>query len=53
VHPWTKPFLEPDRLATPAIDQMLSEALGKGSPIDKPLVNKALKELDKLKGTWG
>ena len=53
VHPWTKSFLEPDRLATPALDKLLKETLGTRSPIDAPDVNAALKELDKLKGTWG
>lgn len=53
VHPWTKPFLEPDRLATPHLDKMLKDALGNKSPIDAPEINAALKELDKLKGTWG
>lgn len=53
VHPWAKVFLSPDRLATPALDDILKQMLGHGSPIDKPLVNAALKEIDALKGTWG
>lgn len=53
VHPWAKLFLEIDRLSTPALDALLKEALGSRSPIDAPEINNALKELDKLKGTWG
>lgn len=53
VHPWAKVFLSPDRLATPALDDILKQMLGHGSPIDQPLVNAALKEIDALKGTWG
>lgn len=53
VMPWTVPFLDPDRLRTPQLDKMLADALGDGSPVDRPLVNAALKELDMLKGTWG
>jgi flavin-dependent thymidylate synthase len=53
VHPWTKPFLDPDRLRTTHLDKLLKEALGDKSPIDKPEINAALKELDGLKGTWG
>lgn len=53
VMPWVEPFLYPDRLATPALDAMLREALGDSGPLDKPEVNEALKELDKLKATWG
>ena len=53
VMPWIAPFLYPDRLATPAIDKLLKEALGDSGPLDKPEVNEALKELDKLKATWG
>ena len=51
--PWVEPFLYPDRLATPALDALLREALGDSGPLDKPEINEALKELDKLKGTWG
>jgi len=53
VHPWTAPFLSPERTATPVLDKLLREALGTRSPIDAPDINAALKELDKLKGTWG
>lgn len=53
VHPWTQPFLEPERLKTPALDKLLRDALGNRSPIDAPEINAALKELDKLKATWG
>lgn len=53
VHPWVHPFLYPERLATPVIDQLLKEALGDASPIDQPRINSALKELDKVKATWG
>lgn len=53
VMPWVEPFLYPDRLATPALDKLLQEALGDSGPLDKPEINEALKELDKLKGTWG
>lgn len=53
VMPWCYPFLNPDRLKTPHLDEMLKEALGAQSPIDAPHVNAALKELDGLKGTWG
>ncbi len=51
--PWLGPFLSPDRTATPAMDSIFQEMLGSGSPIDNPRLNAALKELDKLKGTWG
>lgn len=53
VMPWVEPYLYPDRLATPALDALLKTALGDSGPLDKPEVNEALKELDKLKGTWG
>jgi len=53
VHPWIKPFIDPDRLATPALDAILAEALGARGPLDQPRVNAALKELDALKGVWG
>jgi len=53
VHPWTKTFLSPERTQTPALDKLLASALGSASPIDQPEINAALKELDKLKGTWG
>jgi flavin-dependent thymidylate synthase len=53
VHPWTHPFLYPDRLNTPALDALLRELLGDGSPIDKPRLNAVMKEIDKLKAVWG
>lgn len=53
VHPWVAPFLNPERTKTPELDEILRLALGDNSPIDKPRVNAALKELDALKGTWG
>ena len=53
VHPWAKIFLEPERKQTPALDKILGAALGSSSPVDKPQINEALKELDRLKGTWG
>lgn len=53
VHPWVEPFINPERTRTPALDALLKDALGNSSPIDKPEVNKALKELDALKGIWG
>lgn len=49
VHPWTAPFLNPERTRTPALDELLRAALGSASPIDKPRLNEALKELDALK----
>ena len=53
VHPWTKPFLYPDRTATPKLDKILRDLLGDAGPLDKPELNEALKELDKVKGVWG
>ena len=53
VHPWTLPFLDPERTRTPALDKLLKAKLGTASPVDLPDVNAALKELDALKGTWG
>jgi flavin-dependent thymidylate synthase len=53
IHPWTKPFLDPERTRTPALDAILARLLGSASPIDKPELNAALKELDTLKATWG
>lgn len=53
VHPWAESFLNPVRTRTPALDQLLKDALGSASPIDRPTVNAALKELDTLKGIWG
>lgn len=53
VHPWTKPFLDPERVRTPALDKILAELLGTSGPLDKPELNAALKELDMLKEVWG
>lgn len=53
IHPWTKPFISPDRKATPALDAILKRLLGDTSPVDQPEINAALKEVDKLKATWG
>lgn len=53
VMPWVKSFLYPDRLRTPALDELLKEALGNKAPVDLPRVNEALKEVDMLKATWG
>lgn len=53
VHPWTEPFINPERNRTPALDALLKEALGAKGPLDLPEVNKALKELDGLKAVWG
>ena len=53
VHPWAHTFLYPDRLATPELDAMMKAALGLSSPVDMPKVNAALKEIDKIKATWG
>lgn len=53
VHPWTKPFLDPERTRTPALDALLKKELGDAGPLDKPELNAALKELDMLKEVWG
>jgi thymidylate synthase ThyX len=53
VHPWVAPFLDPERTKTTALDNFLKQQLGARSPVDVPDVNSALKELDRLKGTWG
>jgi len=52
VHPWAEIFLDPERTRTPALEGILKQALGDGSPVDKPELNDALKELDLLKATW-
>lgn len=51
--PWVKPFLDPERTQTPALEAILRELLGSASPVDKPQINEALKELDTLKAVWG
>jgi flavin-dependent thymidylate synthase len=53
VHPWTYDFLYPKRTRTPALDRIMRETLRGASPVDKPVLNAALKEIDALKGTWG
>jgi flavin-dependent thymidylate synthase len=53
VHPWIGPFLYPERTQTPALDQILRQMMGDGSPIDQPLTNAAMKEVDRLKAVWG
>lgn len=53
IHPWTKPFLDPERTQTPALDALLKKELGNAGPLDKPELNAALKELDMLKEVWG
>lgn len=53
VHPWAEIFLSPERTRTPHLDEILREQLGSASPVDKPRLNAALKELDALKGIWG
>jgi flavin-dependent thymidylate synthase len=51
--PWIYRFLYPERLSTPNLDKLLKDALGERSPVDAPELNRALKELDRLKATWG
>lgn len=53
VHPWADVFLHPDRLATPTLDALLKNWLAGRSAAQVPEIAAALKELDKLKGTWG
>lgn len=53
IWPWADPFLNPIRTQTPNLDGLLKEALGSASPIDRPKLNAALKELDALKEVWG
>jgi flavin-dependent thymidylate synthase len=53
VHPWVEPFLWPDRNATPNLDEIMKELVGEVCPAHLPKVNAALKEIDKLKKTWG
>jgi flavin-dependent thymidylate synthase len=53
IHPWADPFINPVRDRTPALDAILTRLLGSASPIDKPEINAALKELDRLKAVWG
>jgi len=53
VHPWVEPFLWPDRHATPNLDEIMKDLVGDVCPAHLPKVNAALKEIDKLKSTWG
>jgi thymidylate synthase (FAD) len=53
VHPWASHFLFPPRNDTRTIDAILKRALDGRPPVEIPEVNNALKELDRLKGTWG
>lgn len=53
VHPWTEMFIQPTRQATPQLDELLRQSLDGSSPVDKPFLNDCLKEVDKLKATWG
>jgi flavin-dependent thymidylate synthase len=50
--PWADMFLSPEGTRTPAIDKIMKDALGDRSPVEKPELNDALKELDLLKKTW-
>lgn len=51
--PWIHMFLYPERKDTPNLDKMLTEKRGDRSPVENKNLNDAMKELDKLKGTWG
>ena len=53
VHPWAEQFLWPERTETPALEKILRDIVGNACPAELPLANDALKELDKLKSTWG
>lgn len=53
VHPWVKPFLWPERHSTPNLDAILKRMVGDKCPAEIEEVNSALKEVDKLKKTWG
>jgi len=51
--PWIVPFLYPDRSCTPELDKILISLRGDRSPVENNDLNNAMKELDKVKGTWG
>lgn len=51
--PWIETFLYPPRLSTPQLDQILTGLRGDRSPVENKQLNDAMKELDRLKGTWG
>lgn len=53
VHPFARAFIYPERTATPALDRLLKAQLDGRSPVDVPEVNQALKELDRLRASWG
>jgi len=53
VMPWAELFLYPPRTQTPALDAALRALLGDRSPTDVPEIAAALKEVDRLKATWG
>jgi hypothetical protein len=53
VMPWTKPFIYPERMMTPNLDEIIKDALAGRTPFTAPQINAALKELDALKGVWG
>jgi flavin-dependent thymidylate synthase len=52
IWPWAEEFIRPERTSTPALDAILKRLLGNASPVSKPEINEALKELDKVKGIW-
>lgn len=51
--PWVEMFLYPPRLNTRALDKILIDLRGNRSPVEQKQLNDAMKELDRLKGTWG
>lgn len=53
IHPWARYFLVPERTATPALDRHLRDYLGDRPPFDVPGFADVLKDVDKLKATWG
>lgn len=53
VHPWARDFLSPERTLTPELDNIMKDILGRYSPVERPEVNAALKQIDMLKATWG
>lgn len=53
VHPWAMIFLMPKGKETPALYKLVIEALNGRVPAQVPELNDALKEIDKLKETWG
>ena len=53
VMPWAEHFMYPERLQTPALDKIIKDMLDGRTPYSMPEINAALKEVDKLKATWG